>query len=51
MSNYKQAVDLLEDYLEATQPIQNDFPGMETNLQYAIKILKMNPQYGDFNIQ
>ncbi len=51
MNQYDQAVKLIEDYLEATQPLQINFPGMETSLQFAIKILKDNSPNGDLVLQ
>lgn len=48
MNLYKKAVDFLEDYIECTEAIYNQpsLEGMESRLQFAIKILKEQDQYG-----
>lgn len=48
MSDYKKAVDYLATYVEASAPLyqQPDFPNVETQLEYALKILRDQEQYG-----
>ncbi len=46
---YHSAVNYLSDFVEAMEPVYNGqqpMPNMETQLMYALKILKEQPQYG-----
>jgi hypothetical protein len=47
---YEQAVDILERYVRASAPVfmlaQMLLPDMESEIEYALLILKEHPDYG-----
>lgn len=48
-NNYTKAVDYLQQYVEATEKVQEDLPGVQSSLEYAIFILKSNESYEGSN--
>ena len=44
-NNYTKAVDYLEQYVRATEVIQEDLPGVQSSLEHALMILKSNIDY------
>jgi len=48
MNNYKSAVDLIEEYVVATDCVfeDGDLKGTEEKLHLALKLLKEEPAYG-----
>lgn len=50
-NKYTQAVDLIEQYIEATDTVFEDgnLPGIEGKLAYALRVLKSHQDYDGFN--
>lgn len=51
MNNYTKAVDYIEQYFKATEPIQKELPNVATALEAALAILKASEHYDGSNVQ
>lgn len=50
-NTYTQAVDFIQDYADATDNVfeDNDLPGIESKLEYALLVLKSHQDYEGSN--
>jgi hypothetical protein len=51
MNMYSKAVDYIQEYIAATDSVFEDggLPGVETSLEYAMKVLKSHQDYDGRN--